>query len=63
MLGYAQLTAPFAGVVTAKTVEPGTLATPGAPLLTIEREGDYRLEAAGRGIARRLHPGRPCRPP
>jgi RND family efflux transporter MFP subunit len=46
MVGYAQLTAPFAGVVTAKTVEEGTLATPGAPLLTIEREGEYRLEAA-----------------
>ena len=45
-LGYAQLTAPFAGVVTARTVEPGTLATPGAPLLTIEREDGYRLEAA-----------------
>ncbi|PYT21684.1 MAG: efflux RND transporter periplasmic adaptor subunit [Acidobacteria bacterium] len=42
--GYAQLRAPFAGVVTAKSVEPGNLATPGAPLLTIEREEAYRLE-------------------
>ena len=42
--GYAQLRAPFAGIVTAKSVEPGNLATPGAPLLTIEREGAYRLE-------------------
>jgi len=42
--GYAELRAPFAGVVTAKSVEPGNLATPGAPLLTIEREGAYRLE-------------------
>ena len=42
--GYAQLRAPFAGVVTAKSVEPGNLATPGAPLLTIEREGAFRLE-------------------
>jgi RND family efflux transporter MFP subunit len=42
--GYAQLRAPFAGVVTAKSVEPGNLATAGAPLLTIEREGAYRLE-------------------
>lgn len=41
---YAQITAPFAGTVTEKTVEPGTLATPGAPLLTLEREGGYRLE-------------------
>ncbi len=44
MRGYAQLTAPFSGVVTARTVEPGNLAAPGAPLATIERDGDYRLE-------------------
>lgn len=45
MRGYAEIRAPFAGMVTAKTVEPGSLATPGAPLVTIEREGAYRLEA------------------
>jgi len=43
---YAEVTAPFAGVVVAKSVEPGNLAMPGAPLLTIEREGAYRLEAS-----------------
>jgi RND family efflux transporter MFP subunit len=43
---YARVTAPFAGVVTAKTVDPGNLATPGAPLLAIEQEGAYRLEAS-----------------
>ena len=43
---YAEITAPFAGVVTAKTVDPGTLAVPGTPLLTIEREGAFRLEAS-----------------
>lgn len=43
---YAEITAPFAGIVTAKQVEPGTMAVPGAPLLTLEREGVYRLEAA-----------------
>ena len=43
---YADVLAPFAGVVTAKSAEPGSLALPGAPLLTIEREGAYRLEAA-----------------
>jgi multidrug efflux system membrane fusion protein len=43
---YAEITAPFAGVVIAKSVDPGTLAAPGAPLLTIEREGAYRLEAS-----------------
>jgi RND family efflux transporter MFP subunit len=43
---YARIVAPFAGVVTEKSLEPGTLATTGAPLLTIERAGAYRLEAA-----------------
>ena len=43
---YAEISAPFAGVVTAKSVDPGALAVPGAPLLTIEREGAYRLEAS-----------------
>lgn len=46
MRDYARITAPFAGVVTARSVEPGNLAAPGAPLLTIEREGAYRLEAS-----------------
>lgn len=43
---YAEVAAPFAGVVVAKSVEPGDLAMPGASLLTIEREGAYRLEAS-----------------
>lgn len=46
MRGYTRIPAPFSGIVTTKSVEPGTLAAPGAPLLTIEREGSYRLEAA-----------------
>jgi RND family efflux transporter MFP subunit len=46
MRQYAEIKAPFAGVVTVKTVEPGTLAAPGVPLLTLEREGGYRLEVA-----------------
>jgi RND family efflux transporter MFP subunit len=46
MQSYGRITAPFAGTVTDKTVEPGNLAAPGAPLVTIEREGAYRLEAS-----------------
>jgi RND family efflux transporter MFP subunit len=42
---YSQIIAPFAGVVSEKRVEPGNLATPGAPLLLIEQTGSYRLEA------------------
>lgn len=43
---YARIAAPFAGVVTARSVEPGNLAAPGAPLLTVEQEGAHRLEAS-----------------
>jgi len=46
MRDYTRISAPFSGVVTAKSVEPGNLAAPGAPLLTIESEGAYRLEAS-----------------
>lgn len=42
---YADVRAPFAGVVVSKSVDPGSLALPGAPLFSIERDGVYRLEA------------------
>jgi RND family efflux transporter MFP subunit len=44
--GYAEVKAPYAGRVTARRVEPGTLAAPGMPLLEIEQEGSFRLEAS-----------------
>jgi RND family efflux transporter MFP subunit len=37
--GYARITAPFDGVVVARTVDPGDLAAPGMPLLTVESAG------------------------
>ncbi len=43
---YADVQAPFAGVVTARSADPGSLALPGVPLLTVERDGAYRLEAS-----------------
>ncbi len=43
---YAEIRAPFAGIVTAKAVEAGSMALPGMSLLTIERDGGYRLEAS-----------------
>ena len=46
MLGYARVSAPMAGVVTQRFVDPGDLANPGMPLLEIEQAGEYRLEAA-----------------
>ncbi len=41
---YADITAPFDGVVTEKRVEVGNMATPGAPLLVVEDTRAFRLE-------------------
>ncbi len=42
---FTLIKAPFSGVITARNVEPGALAVPAAPLLTIEAENGYRLHA------------------
>jgi len=46
MLGYTRLSAPFAGVVTARMADPGSMAAPGVPLLQIESTGTLQLQAA-----------------
>jgi multidrug efflux system membrane fusion protein len=45
-LSYARLAAPIHGLVIARQTEVGSIAAPGAPLLTIEDGARYRLEAA-----------------
>ncbi|HZQ69340.1 MAG TPA: efflux RND transporter periplasmic adaptor subunit [Terriglobales bacterium] len=45
-LSYTRIVAPFDGVITEKKADPGTLASPGLPLFTIEGLAHYRLEAA-----------------
>ncbi len=40
----ARILAPFDGKVTAKLADAGALAAPGTPLLTLEREGGYRVD-------------------
>ena len=42
---YSVIRAPFAGVITARTVEPGTMAVPGTALLTLAAQNGYRLYA------------------
>lgn len=44
LAGYSKIRAPFDGVVTARRVDPGALATPGMPLLQIEKTGGLRME-------------------
>lgn len=43
MSSYATIRAPFAGVVTARLVDPGAFAAPGAPLVTIQDVSSLRL--------------------
>lgn len=44
-VSYSRVAAPFAGLVIGKHVDPGDLATPGLPLVTLEDPSQYRLEA------------------
>jgi len=46
MQGYTRIQAPFDGVVTERKVDPGAMAAPGTPLLTVEKIGALRLEVA-----------------
>jgi RND family efflux transporter MFP subunit len=45
MMSYTRLVAPFAGVVTARMADPGTMAAPGVPLLQVDQAGDLQLDA------------------
>lgn len=58
MLGYASITAPMNGIVTARLADPGSMATPGVPLLVIADDSEYRLEASvPERLANALHVG------
>lgn len=46
MLGYAEVRAPFAGVIARKLANAGDLATPGYPLVEIEGTDQFQVEAA-----------------
>ena len=43
--GFSMVTAPVSGVITEKKIEPGNLAAPGLPLLTIENTDQFKVEA------------------
>jgi multidrug efflux system membrane fusion protein len=46
VLSYSRLVSPIDGIVTAKSVDAGTLVMPGTPILTVEDPAHYRLEAS-----------------
>ena len=59
-LSYAQVRAPFAGVVTQRHVEVGDLAAPGMPLFVIEDLSRVKIEArVPESAVAALHPGVP----
>lgn len=45
MLTYTNITAPFSGVITSKSVNQGDMANPGMPLLSMETPGKYLATA------------------
>lgn len=45
MMSYTQITAPMSGIVTARMIDVGAMAAPGMPLLTVEDDRAYRVEA------------------
>ncbi|MGA8740748.1 MAG: efflux RND transporter periplasmic adaptor subunit [Terracidiphilus sp.] len=58
MLGYTHLVAPFAGVVTARMADPGTMAAPGVPLLQIDQAANLQLQsAADQSVIGVIHKG------
>ncbi len=46
LLSYSRIVSPIDGVVTAKSVDAGTVVMPGTPILTVEDTTQYRLEAS-----------------
>ena len=42
---YSNITAPFNGIVTGKTIEAGDMANPGMPLISIETPGNFEVVA------------------
>ena len=46
MLSYTKLTAPFAGTITQKLAEAGSMANPGSPILAVEGSGNYQVSAS-----------------
>jgi RND family efflux transporter MFP subunit len=46
MMSYTRLAAPFAGVITARMADPGTMAAPGVPLLKVDQAGPLQLDAS-----------------
>jgi RND family efflux transporter MFP subunit len=59
--GFTRIVAPFAGVVTEKKIDAGSMASPGIPLLVIEDTSQYKIEApVDERLLARVKPGMPA---
>lgn len=55
---YAAITAPFAGVVTMRFVDPGAMAAPGSPIVEVQDDRRLRIGVTvPPAVAQRLRPG------
>ena len=60
--GFTRISAPFAGVVTEKKIDAGSMAVPGAPLLTVEDNSSFRLEVnVDQGMSGKIRTGMPVK--
>jgi len=61
-LGYATITSPISGVVSARMVDPGDTVSPGVPVIAVQAAANYRLEATvPEGSAADLYVGKTVR--
>lgn len=57
-LGYTRLAAPFSAIVVARMADPGTLASPGVPLLQLDKAGSLQLNVTvDESSIGSIHPG------
>jgi len=57
-LGFAQITSPVSGVVVDRKIDPGSMAAPGVPLLTVEDSSSFTIDIfVDEHLSGRLHKG------
>lgn len=58
--GFTKITSPISGIVTDKKIDEGSMAVPGAPLMTIEDASSFRIDLnADEGMTGKLRTGMP----
>jgi RND family efflux transporter MFP subunit len=61
-LGFTKITAPISGIVTQKNIEVGNMAAPGMPLIILEDDSSFRLDAyVDEMLSEKLRAGMPVK--